>query len=91
MLLPVVWTAFALSAVGSFLMVAAYWLDLRERDDLSRRARLSWLAGIIVFPVTIPAYAFSGGARWPPFLRAAAFLPVVALALFLGFATGAVR
>ena len=89
MLLPVVWTAFALSAVAGFLMIAAYWLDLRERDDLSRRARLGWLLGIIVFPVSIPAYAFSSGARWPRFLRVTAFIPIVSLALFFGFLFGA--
>ncbi len=88
-LLPLVWTAFALSAVGGFLMIAAYWLDLRERDDLSSRARLGWLICIVVFPVAIPVYAFSAGARWPPFLRVSAFIPSVALALFFGFLFGA--
>lgn len=85
-MLPVIWTAFALAAVGGFLMVAAYWLDLNERHDLSRRARLAWLAGILAFPVTIPAYAFTPGSRWPPLLRVAAFIPLLAIALFLGFA-----
>ena len=88
MLLPFVWTLFAVSAVGGFLMIAAYWLDLNARPDLSRRARLAWLVGILAFPITIPAYAFNAGAAWPPFLRAASFVPLLALALFFGFAFG---
>ena len=88
MLLPLVWTLFALSAVAAFLMVAAYWLDLTERSDLSRGTRLRWLAGILLFPVAIPVYAFSGGAQWPPLLRVGSFVPLVALALFFGFAFG---
>ena len=89
MLLPFVWTLFALSLVAAFLMVAAYWLDLGSRDDLSRRARFGWLAAILVFPVAIPVYAFTDGAAWPPLLRAAAFLPLLALFLFFGFLFGA--
>jgi hypothetical protein len=41
--------------------------------------------GVLLFPITIPAYAFLGGPGWPPFLRAASLLPAVAVALFLGF------
>jgi hypothetical protein len=85
-MLPVIWTAFALSAVGGFLMVAAYWLDVQDRSDLSLRRRIAWSAGTFLFPLTIPLYAFRGGAEWPTFLRVAAFLPAVALALFVGFA-----
>lgn len=88
MLLPVIWTLFALAAVGGFLMIAAYWLDLRDRSDLSRSARFRWLAGMLVFPVAIPIYAFTGGAGWPPFLRAASLIPIIALALFFGFLVG---
>ncbi len=88
MLLPFVWTLFALAVVTGFIMIAAYWLDLNERPDLSRRARIAWLAGILLFPVTIPAYAFTAGSAWPPLLRAAAFVPLLALALFFGFAFG---
>jgi hypothetical protein len=36
----------------------------------------------------IPIYAFSAGAQWPTFLRAAAFLPAFALVLFFGFLFG---
>ena len=28
-MLPVVWSIFAVCAVGGFLMLAAYWLDVR--------------------------------------------------------------
>ena len=87
-MLPVVWTLFALAAVGGFLMIAAYWLDLQDRSDLRRGHRLAWLAGIVAFPVSIPLYAFVGRSRWPPFLRAAAFVPLLAVILFLGFAAG---
>ena len=88
MLLPIVWTLFALAAVGGFLMIAAYWLDLQDRSDLRRGERLAWLAGIVLFPVTIPLYALAGGPGWPPFLRAASFVPLLAIGLFAGFALG---
>jgi len=86
--LPVIWTVFALSVVGGFVTVAAYWLDVQDRPDLTFRARAAWSFGIFLFPVAIPAYAFLGGPGWPRVLRIAAFLPAVALALFAGFLTG---
>lgn len=87
-MLPVVWTLFAVLAVGGFLMIAAYWLDVQERSDLSVRARIGWSAAVLVFPLAIPAYAFSGGPGWPPFLRAASVVPAIAVALFFGFVLG---
>lgn len=88
MMLPVIWTVFAVLAVGGFLMIAAYWLDVQDRPDLTLRGRLAWSAGILLFPITIPAYAFAGGPGWPAFLRVASFVPAVALALFLAFVFG---
>ena len=87
-MLPVIWTLFAVLAVGSFLMIAAYWLDVQERPDLSTRARIGWSAAVLAFPVSIPAYAFAGDPGWPAFLRAASIVPAVALSLFLGFVFG---
>lgn len=87
-MLPVIWAVFAVCAVGGFLTIAAYWLDVQDRGDLSFRARVAWSVGTLLFPLTIPIYAFRGGAGWPPFLRAASFLPAVALALFFGFVFG---
>lgn len=87
-MLPVIWTLFALCAVGGFIMIAAYWLDVQDRPDLSFRARVAWSVGLFAFPVMIPVYAFAGGGAWPRFLRAAAFLPAVALILFFGFLFG---
>jgi hypothetical protein len=87
-MLPVIWAVFAICAVGGFLMLAAYWLDVQDRPDLTARARVAWSACVLLFPLTIPAYAFLGGPGWPPFLRAASALPAVALALFLGFVFG---
>ena len=87
-MLPLIWTLFAVLAVGGFLMIAAYWLDIQDRPDLSVRARIGWSAGVVLFPLTIPAYAFAGGPGWPAFLRAASLVPAVALALFLGFVFG---
>lgn len=87
-MLPVIWTIFALSAVGGFIMVAAYWLDIQERPDLTFRRRVAWSAGTFLFPLTIPLYAFNPGAAWPTFLRVAAFLPAFALLLFFGFLFG---
>jgi hypothetical protein len=84
-MLPVIWTIFALSAVGGFIMVAAYWLDIQDRPDLSFRRRVAWSAGTFLFPLMIPIYAFSPGAGWPLFLRITAFLPALALLLFFGF------
>ena len=89
-MLPVIWGVFALCAVGGFLMLAAYWLDVQDRPDLTFRGRVAWSAGTFLFPVTIPVYAFKGGAGWPAFLRAAAFLPAVALALFFLFLFGVI-
>jgi hypothetical protein len=86
--LPVIWTVFAICAVGGFLMLAAYWLDVQDRPDLTFRGRVAWSAGTFLFPVTIPVYAFAGGAEWPAFLRVAAFLPAIALTLFFCFAFG---
>ncbi len=87
-MLPVIWTLFAVLAVGAFLMIAAYWLDVQERPDLTARRRIGWSFAVLLFPAAIPAYAFWGGAGWPPFLRAASITPAVALALFFGFAFG---
>lgn len=87
-MLPVIWGLFAVLAVGGFLMIAAYWLDVADRPDLSFRSKLAWSAGIVLFPVTIPAYAFAGGPGWPTFLRIASVVPAIAVALFLGFVLG---
>jgi hypothetical protein len=84
-MLPVIWAIFAICAVGGFLTIAAYWLDVQDRRDFSFRTRVAWSVGVLLFPITIPAYAFLGGPGWPPFLRAASLLPAVAVALFLGF------
>jgi hypothetical protein len=87
-MLPIIWTLFVVFAVGGFLMIAAYWLDVQERPDLSTRARIGWSAAVLLFPIAIPAYAFGGGPDWPAFLRAASVVPAAALALFFGFVFG---
>ena len=87
-MLPVIWTLFALCTVGGFITIAAFWLDVQDRPDLTFRHRVAWSVGIFLFPVVIPAYAFLGGPGWPRALRFAAFLPAVALTLFFGFLTG---
>ncbi len=84
-MLPVIWAIFAICVVGGFITVAAYWLDVQDRPDLTFRARLAWSLAIVGFPVVIPIYAFRGGPGWPTALCVAAFLPGVALALFFGF------
>jgi hypothetical protein len=88
-MLPVIWTLFAVLAVGGFIMIAAYWLDVQERPDLGTGARIGWSAAVLVFPLSIPAYAFAGGPGWPTFLRLASLVPAAALILFLGFVFGA--
>lgn len=87
-MLPVIWTVFALSVVGGFIAIAAFWLDVQDRPDLSFRSRVGWSLGTFLFPVVIPAYAFLGGPGWPRALRIAAFLPALALSLFAGFLSG---
>jgi hypothetical protein len=87
-MLPLIWTAFAVLAVGGFLMIAAYRLDVQERPDLSAGARIGWSAAVLLFPISIPAYAFAGGPAWPAFLRVASLVPALALALFAGFVLG---
>lgn len=86
-MLPVIWAVFAVCTVAGFITIAAYWLDVQDRGDLTFRRRVAWSVGIFLFPLTVPAYAFLGGAGWPRFLRVAAFLPAAALALFIGFVT----
>jgi hypothetical protein len=86
--LPVLWTVFVVLAVGGFLVIAAYWLDVQDRPDLSARGRIGWSAAVFAFPISIPVYAFAGGPGWPTFLRVASVIPAIALALFLGFAFG---
>ena len=88
-MLPLIWTAFAVLAVGGFLMIAAYWLDVQDRPDLDVRARIAWSAAVIVFPVSIPAYAFAGGPDWPLPLRIGSLVPAIAVLLFVGFVLGA--
>jgi hypothetical protein len=88
-MLPLIWAAFAILAVGGFLMIAAYWLDVQDRPDLGTRARIGWSAAVLVFPIAIPIYAFAGGAGWPAFLRLTSLVPAIALALFFGFVFGA--
>lgn len=87
-MLPLIWTLFAVLAVGGFLMIAAYWLDVQDRPDLSARARVGWSAGVLLFPFSIPVYAFAGDPGWPAFLRVASLVPALALALFGGFVFG---
>lgn len=88
-MLPVIWTVFAVLVVGAFLMIAAYWLDVQDRPDLGTRARMGWSAAVLVFPVSIPAYAYAGGPGWPTVMRIASVMPAAALALFAGFVLGA--
>jgi len=88
-MLPVVWTLFVVLAVGGFLMIGAYWLDVQDRPDLSPRSRIGWSAAALVFPVSVPAYAFLGGPGWPLTLRMASFIPAIALVLLFGFLFGA--
>lgn len=87
-MLPLVWAAFAICMVGGFITIAAYWLDVQDRPDLTFRQRVAWSAGILLFPFVIPAYALFGGPGWPRALLIGAFLPAAALALFAAFATG---
>jgi hypothetical protein len=86
--LPVIWATFAICTVGGFVTLAAFWLDVQDRPDLTFRQRVGWSIGILLFPIVIPAYAFLGGPGWPKALRIAAFLPAIALALFAGFLFG---
>lgn len=87
-MLPFIWTLFAVLAMGGFVMIAAYWLDVQDRPDLSGRARIGWSAAVLLFPLAIPAYAFVGGAGWPRFLKMASLVPALALVLFFGFVFG---
>lgn len=68
--------------------MAAYWLDVQDRPDLTVRQRVAWSLGILLFPLVIPAYALFGGPGWPRPLLIGAFLPAVALAMAGGFASG---
>jgi hypothetical protein len=87
-MLPVIWTLFAVLAVGAFLMIAAYWLDVQDRADLDARGRIAWSVAVVVFPISIPVYAFAGGPNWPLALRVGSLVPGIALVLFAGFVVG---
>lgn len=91
MFLPVAWTVFVILALISFGMIAAYWLDVQDRRDLSLRRRIGLSLATVAFPLTIPIYAMAGGAGWPRALRVAAFVPPAALVLFLAFLFGVIR
>lgn len=84
-MLPFIWAAFAVCAVGGFITIAAYWLDVQDRPDMTFHARVGWSVAIFAFPITIPLYALRGGPGWPRALKMAAFLPAIAVLLFLGF------
>ena len=43
---------------------------------------------MVVFPISIPIYAFAGGPNWPLSLRVGSLVPGVALVLFAGFVVG---
>jgi hypothetical protein len=88
-MLPVIWATFVVLAVGAFLVIAAYWLDVQDRPDLTARARIGWSAATLLFPIAIPAYALFGDPGWPRMLRIASVVPAAALALFFAFAFGA--
>lgn len=90
-LLVVAWTALVLTALAGFMMLAAYWLDVQDRPDLSRRERAAWSAAALLFPLAIPLYAFVGRPGWPVALRTASFVPTLALLLLLAFAFGLIR
>jgi hypothetical protein len=86
--LPFVWAFMVLAVVAGFVMIVAYWLDVQDRPDLTPNARIGWSAAVLVFPISIPVYALVGGPQWPPLLKVAAFIPGVALGLFLLFVFG---
>ena len=90
-MLPVVWTIFALCVVGSFITIAAYWLDVQDRRDLSLRRRIGLSLATVAFPLTIPIYALANGGGWPRAMRVAAFVPPLALVLFLAFLLGVIH
>jgi hypothetical protein len=91
MLLPVVWAIFVLLAVISFVMVAAYWLDVQDRPELTFRRRVALSVAVALFPLTIPVYANLGGGGWPRVMRVASFIPMIALALFASFLFGLIH
>lgn len=91
MLLPLIWTLLVVLAVISFGMIAAYWLDVQDRPDLSLRRRIGYSLATVLFPVSIPVYALAGGAGWPRPLRLGAFVPLLALTLLFAFLFGLIR
>jgi hypothetical protein len=86
--LPFTWALMVLAVVAGFVMIVAYWLDIQDRTDLRPNAKIGWSAAVLVFPISIPLFALVGGARWPTLLKVAAFIPAVALGLFLLFVFG---
>lgn len=87
-MLPFLWALMVFAVVGGFVMIVAYWLDIQDRGDLGAGAKMRWSAGILIFPVTVPLYAFRGGGRWPTLLKVASFIPAAALTMFLLFVFG---
>jgi uncharacterized membrane protein YagU involved in acid resistance len=87
-MVPFIWAFMVLAVVAGFVMIVAYWLDVQDRADLGRGAKMGWSAGVLIFPISIPLYAFRGGGGWPLLLRVASLIPAVALLAFLGFFLG---
>lgn len=88
-MLPFTWALMVLAVVAGFVMIVAYWLDVQDRSDLKPNAKIGWSAAVLVFPISIPIYALVGGPQWPVLLKVGAFIPGIALALFLLFVFGA--
>ena len=88
-MLPVIWTLFAVLAVGGFLMIAAYWLDVQERPDLSDAITHGLEPRRLRLPRDDPGLRAVG---WRPLAdvpEVASVVPALAVAMFFGFAFGA--
>ena len=87
-MLPFVWALMVLAVVGGFVMIVAYWLDVQDRPT-SRRGR-KWAGR----PASSPSRSRSRSMRFvaAPLATApqgrVAFIPAVALFLFLLFVFG---
>ena len=60
-MLPFIWTVFVVAAVGAFIVIGAYWLDVQDRPDLTFRSRVAWSAGALLFPLPAVALALFAG------------------------------
>ena len=64
-MLPIIWTLFAVLAVGGFLMIAAYWLDVQDRPGALHKLSAIDAANVFIFHMRIVSEPLVGSTSFP--------------------------